>query len=136
LLADRFVLVTRVEQPQVQGYALRVFTPGRLTQSKGPRTFLTGRPGLIAGNNRSMGEIVLLLSRMVDAPVIDETGLKASYDIKLEWTALAAPAAGAADPDVSIFTALREQLGLRLDAVRTMTDFLIVDAVNETPTPD
>jgi len=70
---------------------------------------------------------------MVSAPVLDETGLKAVYDIRLEWSAaLAAPgAAAAAEPDVSLFTAVREQLGLRLEPIKTP-----VEGVEQTPTPD
>jgi uncharacterized protein (TIGR03435 family) len=139
LLADRFKLVARRETREGRGYALRVQDGGpRLQESTGPHTFLTGRPGLIAGNGRSIGEIVPLLSQMSGAPVIDETGLTGVYDVKLEWTAqLAAPAAGAAaEPEVSIFTALREQLGLRLEPIRANVDVVVVSSVEETPTPD
>jgi uncharacterized protein (TIGR03435 family) len=139
LLADRFKLVAHSEQREVQGYALRI-SPGadRLRPSEGPRTFLTGRPGLIAGNSRSFGELVPLLSQMVGTPVVDETRLTGTYDIKLEWTpSLAASAAGAAaEPEVSIFTALREQLGLRLEPIKTMAEVVVVDTIEDTPTAD
>ena len=136
LLADRFKMAAHREAVKGRGYALRVPATGhRLRDSAGARTFLTGRPGLISGNGRSIAEIVPLLSQMVSAPVVDETGLKGAYDIKLEWTPqLAASAAG--DTDVSIFTALREQLGLRLEPTDTEVTTVVVTSVEETPTPD
>ena len=139
LLADRFKLVAHSETREVQGYALRVPTGGhRLRQSEGARTFLEGRPGLIAGNSRSISELVPLLSQMVGTPVVDDTELKGSYDIKLEWTPqLAVSGTGpAAEPEISIFTALREQLGLRLEPIKTMADVVVIDAIADTPTAD
>lgn len=135
LLADRFALSARHETKTGRGYALRVPPAGhRLRESTGPRTFLTGRPGLIAGNARSIGDLIPLLSQMVGAPVEDATALKGVYDIKLEW----APrlAAGDAEPDLSIFTALREQLGLRLESIDVDVNTVVVTSVEETPTPD
>ena len=134
LLADRFSLVAHKERREGRGYALRVPAGGhRLRESAGPRTFLTGRPGLIAGNGRSTGELVALLSRMVSAPVIDETTLTGVYDLKLEWTA---QLNASAEQDISIFTALREQLGLRLEPITTTVDTVVVESVREQPTPD
>jgi len=126
LLADRFELVARRERRDGRGFALRIQTGGhRLKESAGPRTFLTGRPGLIAGNARPIADLVPLLSQMVSAPVVDETALKGAYDLKLEWT-----------EELSIYTALREQLGLRLEPVTTPVDTVVVTSIRETPTPD
>ena len=106
-----------------------------MRESTGPRTFLTGRPGSIAGDGRAIGELVPLLSQMVGAPVTDDTALKGVYDIRLEWTPHL-NAGAAADSDVSVFTALREQLGLRLEPVATTVDAVVVSSVEEVPTPD
>jgi uncharacterized protein (TIGR03435 family) len=137
LLAERFRLVARQERREGRGYALRVPTGGhRLRESTGPRTFLTGRPGLIAGNGRSISELNALLSQMVSAPVVDETALKGAYDLKLEWTPQLASTGAAEQPDVSIFTAVREQLGLRLEAIKTTVNVVVVESSEQTPTPD
>jgi uncharacterized protein (TIGR03435 family) len=138
LLVDRFKLVARREKREGRAYALRVPTTGhRLRESTGPRTFLTGRPGLIAGNGRSIAELIPLLAQMVGTAVVNETALGGVYDIKLEWTPrLAATAGPAVEPELSIFTAVREQLGLRLEPVQTVVDIVVIDSVEETPTPD
>jgi uncharacterized protein (TIGR03435 family) len=56
--------------------------------------------------------------------VVDETALKGTYDLKLEWT-----------DELSIYTALREQLGLRLEPITTPVDTVVVTSIRETPTP-
>jgi uncharacterized protein (TIGR03435 family) len=138
LLVERFKLVAHPETRQGRGYALRIPATGhRLRESTGPRTFLTGRPGLIAGNGRSMGELIPLVAQMVGTPVVNETALGGVYDVKLEWTPqLAATAGAAVEPELSIFTAVREQLGLRLEPIQTPIDVVVIDSVEEAPTPD
>ena len=139
LLADRFKLVVHREQKEAAGFALRLEPGGhRLAATKGERTFLTGRPGLIAGNGRSIAELVPLLAQMLAAPVSDQTALPSGsrYDLKLEWTPQLLPGGNppGAEPEVSLFTAVREQLGLRLDPVRLAVDVVVVDAAERAPT--
>ena len=137
LLADRFKLAVHREKKEVAGFALRVAPGGhRLIEGKGERTFLTGRPGLIAGNSRSIAELVPLLAQMVAAPVADQTALPSGnrYDLKLEWTPQLSTGGNGPEPEVSIFTALREQLGLRLDPAKTAVDVVVVDADERVPT--
>jgi uncharacterized protein (TIGR03435 family) len=139
LLADRFKLVIHRDTKEVAGFALRLAPRGhRLNEAKGERTFLTGRPGLIAGNSRSIAELVPLLAQMVAAPVSDQTALPSAsrYDLRLEWTPqlLSGGNGTSPEPEVSIFTALREQLGLRLDPVKMAVDVVVVDAAERVPT--
>ncbi len=139
LLADRFKLAVHRDQREVAGFALRVEPNGhRLIAAQGQRTFLTGRPGLIAGNGRSIAELVPVFAQMLAAPVSDETALPSGsrYDVKLEWTPQLSPVGGApgAETEVSIFTAVREQLGLRLDPARMRVDVVVVDSVERAPT--
>jgi uncharacterized protein (TIGR03435 family) len=74
--------------------------------------------------------------------VVDQTGLAGNFDVDLTWTPdqlrppspVGAPALPPIDPNgPSIFTALQEQLGLKLDAQRGLVDVLVIDRV-EKPT--
>jgi uncharacterized protein (TIGR03435 family) len=69
----------------------------------------------------------------LDRPVLDETGLSGLYNFTLEWTpdGISGPAPGATGP--SIFTAVQEQLGLKLETRHAPTEFLIIDRL-EKPT--
>ena len=69
--------------------------------------------------------------------VLDRTGLTGNFDFELQWTPddLRGGAANPVGDSPSIFAALREQLGLRLEPQRGPVEFLIVDSV-ERPTPD
>jgi uncharacterized protein (TIGR03435 family) len=55
----------------------------------------------------------------VDYPVVNETGIEGLFDLKLEWTN--------ADTGPSIFTAIQEQLGLRLTSRKTPVDVIVID---------
>ena len=64
-----------------------------------------------------------LLSTAAGRPVLDRTGLTGRYDIDLEWSR-----AGAEQPDgVSIFTAVQEQLGLKLESTTALLDVVVID---------
>jgi len=78
------------------------------------------------------------LSNTLGRTVIDKTGLIGTYDVHLRWTSDSAPT-GASPPDdsatPSLFTAIEEQLGLRLTAARGPVEYVIVDYV-ERPSPN
>ena len=95
----------------------------------------------ITGGARSIDALVQELQRLrmqglIDRPVIDRTGLGGTYDFDLRFAAssLAAPS-----PDVSelpsVFTAVQEQLGLKLEPSRGPVEVLVIDSV-ERPAPD
>jgi uncharacterized protein (TIGR03435 family) len=79
-------------------------------------------PAVLQGTNMSMTELALRLSKVVGAPVVDETHLTGGYDYRLTWRpndhAAVAEAKGRGQNDVervpSLFKALRDQMGLRL----------------------
>ena len=85
------------------------------------------------------------LAPLVGRAVIDQTGLTGNFDFDLEWTpdnvrVAPAPNDGPRIPPVnpdgpSLFTALREQLGLRLRSTRGPVEVLVIDSVSQ-PTPD
>jgi uncharacterized protein (TIGR03435 family) len=79
-----------------------------------------------------MGEFSGALSGVLERPVVDKTGLRAVYDLKLEWTP--GLAAEASEPGLSLFTAIRDQLGLSLRAQKARVDVVVVDHVEKAPT--
>jgi uncharacterized protein (TIGR03435 family) len=76
---------------------------------------------------------------MLDRPVVDKTGLSGKFDFDLEWApdetqfGGEVPVASADSPNPPLFTALQQQLGLKLEATRGPIQALVVDAV-ERPT--
>ena len=86
--------------------------------------------------------LATLLSRFLREPVVDMTGLKGWYEVKLEWTPdprqTRSPSEGGAVPPVpdggvSIFTAVQEQLGLRLESRKGPLEVLVVDRAERSP---
>ncbi len=70
-----------------------------------------------------------LLAVVAGRTVTDETGLEGGFDFNLEWTPEETPADLASTP--SIFTAIQEQLRLRLEARREKTEILVIDHVEK-----
>jgi len=106
--------------------------------------FRQGRARLQAGNT-TMTMLAEAFTRQLDRVVIDETGLDGKYDITLNWTPEATepggrhPAAGAASPedsvpDVNLFAAVEQQLGLKLISKKTPRDTLVIDRAEKVPT--
>ena len=75
----------------------------------------------------------LASSFLLDRPVIDMTGLSGVFDVDLAWAEeLAAEVPGTLRLP-SVFTAVKEQLGLRLEGRKALIDFLVIDHVESTP---
>jgi len=100
--------------------------------------------GTLGLRGQSIGAFVTLLPQFVDRQVIDRTGLTGLYDLTLKWTPEAIPSllglpqapVPPADPDVpNIFTALQEQLGLKLESGRGPVEVIVIDRL-EKPTLD
>jgi uncharacterized protein (TIGR03435 family) len=106
-------------------------------------------PGAMNGGGFPLSQLATTLSQFVQRVVVDRTGLTGNYDLELKWTPdrnmpgapIGPPPPGVPplppiDPDgPSIFTAVQEQLGLKLDPQRGPVDVLVVDSV-ERPSPD
>jgi uncharacterized protein (TIGR03435 family) len=90
-----------------------------------------------------MARLSNLLSMILQRSVVDRTDLIGSFDITLDYTAdqtfgyaLGAPPSGAVTPDgPSLFTALEEQLGLKLQSTKAAVDVFVIDSVAQ-PEPD
>ena len=105
-----------------------------------------GRVGTLQSNGMPLSELAMALSGRVGRAVIDQTGLAGPWDLALSYAPDSAQipagtlAPGAAPPAAtqdapSLFTALQEQLGLRLVSTTAPVDVLVVDRVSR-PTPD
>lgn len=156
LLADRFAVRLHTESRDMPIYALGVT---RADLALGPRinraTAACERtpcdvrhaPGTLRASGMTMAELAANLSIWVDRLVTDRTALGGTFDLRLQWTPDRLPQpptqlwtadlpVDAVDPNgPSMFTALQEQLGLRLDAQRGPVDVFVVDRV-ERPTAD
>ena len=86
----------------------------------------------ITGEAVGLQMLVLNLANAVECPVLDKTGLIGKYDFKLEWTPDSVSGSGPTEGQVSgpsLFAALQEQLGLRLEAQRAQAEMLVIDHV-------
>ena len=145
LLLDRFKLSFHRENRQVDGYALVRARAGDLGPSLRPsavdceKVFATTprcREGGISANTMKMVGVPLwsvlqVVIGQVGAPVSDETQLAGTYDVELRWSNDVAPS----DDLQSIFTAVQEQLGLKLEKRRVTTEVIVVDHI-ERPSSD
>ena len=98
------------------------------------------RPGLgrMTGKSTTMRQLASVLSGLVQRSVVDRTDLTGVFDLDLEWSptaqnADAADVAPSVDSGISLFTALQEQLGVKLRSQRGPVDYVVIDRV-EPPT--
>ena len=114
---------------------------GRRSSAAGGRRpcYMSASRRSITADTQTMQQLASALQSLTGRPVMDRTGLAGAFDFDLAWTSgPVAPAPGAGPPlddGPSIFTALQEQLGLRLESGRGTFDVVVVDAVHR-PTPD
>ena len=79
----------------------------------------------------TLDSLCQILEFELDRPVLNRTGLSGSFAIQLQWASERAPSANPPDPSrPSLFTAIQEQLGLKLESIRTPVDFFIIDNVD------
>ena len=77
--------------------------------------------------NVSMTGLANFLDSELERPVIDKSGLKGGFDFKLEWS----PDQTSDSTVPSIFTALQEQLGLRLESGKGPVEILVIDSIEK-----
>jgi uncharacterized protein (TIGR03435 family) len=142
VLRDRFGLILRAETRELPVYALTVAKGG---QKLSPPTvanhgvFLQARgTQLIAsGPGATLKMLAESLARELGRPVTDETGLDGPYNFKLEWTRDSPAGPPSPDEPVSapggptIFTALTEQLGLRLESRKGPVPVYVIEKIDK-----
>jgi uncharacterized protein (TIGR03435 family) len=138
LLAERFKLMTHREQRKMSYYALVPAKNGPKIPAVTdvPDGFRGATYGGRINSIVQMPGLAYLLSRFErERPIIDQTGLRGMYEVKLEWSfqQLQDPKA---PPGPSLFTALTEQLGLKLEARKGPVEILVVDSAEKVPAPN
>jgi uncharacterized protein (TIGR03435 family) len=129
LLADRFKLQVHREKKEMPCYALVVGKSGsKLTKAEKEGGNMSMSRGSFTGQGLPVKAIAHAVEQVLGRAVIDKTGLTGNFDFKLEWTPDEARTDG---EGASIFTALQEQLGLRLENTRGLVDTVMVDRLEK-----
>jgi uncharacterized protein (TIGR03435 family) len=150
ILAERFKLVAHHETHELPIYQLVIGKNGSKLKESAPDDPSSATParkgmmfglGKVTATGGSMSMFITPLSRQLGRIIVDKTGLTGKYDFTLEWTpeggapppAGASPS-GAAPPDQpgpDIFTAIQEQLGLKLEPTKGPVDVIVVDHIEK-----
>jgi uncharacterized protein (TIGR03435 family) len=148
LVAERFKLTFHRDKQELSVYVLSVAKGGpKLTKSEGdpnglPGLFFRGKLGDLGVRNANMGDFTgLMQSAVLDRPVVDQTELTGRYDFTLVWTpddsqfsgmgAKIPPPTDSANAPPNLYTAIQEQIGLKLDATKAPADVMVVDHVEK-----
>lgn len=139
LLAERFHLAVHKETKELPIYALVIAKGGirmqpNLAPDGSPQGMSMGR-AMFKGQRAAMDGLANGLSGLTGRPIHDETGLTGFYDFKMEWTPETAPpipgeeqrTADSTGP--TLFTALQEQLGLKLESRKGPVEIVVIDRV-------
>jgi uncharacterized protein (TIGR03435 family) len=132
LLEQRLKVATHRVTKMFPGYALIVAKGGEKLQPAKADT----RPHANIFSNRLQAQhmdpdhFVEILSHPVGYPVVDKTGITGNFDIDLSY----APANDSSSLLPSLFTALQEQLGLKLESQRVPVEMLVIDHADKIPT--
>jgi uncharacterized protein (TIGR03435 family) len=141
LLADRFNLKVHNEQRELSVYALTVGKGGpKMTKSlgnpDGPPDDQFSRSAWLRETNTTMAEFAKGLQFVLDKPVVDHTGLTGRWDFRVQWTpdesqfgGMVPPPSANPNAPPGLFTAIQEQIGLKLELVKEPADVLVVDHV-------
>jgi uncharacterized protein (TIGR03435 family) len=134
LLAERFKLAIHRESKPIEAYVLVVAKSGvKLEKAEDEESTTNSGHGSIDAQVITMKRFAEVLSRQMDFPVVDQTSVEGTFNLKLKWSPesdrpvnpgqLPAP-----DSGVSVFTAI-QRFGLRLVAGKTPVDVLVIDHV-------
>ncbi len=147
LLADRFKLTFHRDTKELAVYALAVGKTGpKLAKNDSdpnglPGLFFRGL-GVLPARNATMADFAgVMQTAVLDRPVVDQTKLPGRYDFMLTWTpdesqfgglgVKVPPPADNASAPPGLFTAIQEQLGLKLDSTKAPVEVLVVDHVEK-----
>ena len=137
LLANRFRLAMHGERRSISAFVLETAKNGpKLEKSAangdcGNSTNSNNTTVTISERNCDLDAFARTLGRQMDAPVVNQTGLEGVFNFKVQWTREKAqppkPGDGALVEGPTLFTAIQEQLGLRLRAQKTQVEIIVID---------
>jgi uncharacterized protein (TIGR03435 family) len=148
LLAERFKLVVHTDQKVMPAYALVLGKSGPKLQAAEPAILTEQRcdPGVgVAGlrhvvcHHLTMAVLADTLQELsprdFDVPVVDQTGLRGTYDFKLDWAPPSRPDAASSDvvAGMTVFDAVEAQLGLKLDRKKLPLPIIVIEYVERVP---
>jgi len=148
LLADRFQLKFHREKKELSVYALTVgktglkFAKSERDPDSLPGLFFRGPGTNLNVTNATMAQFASLMqSAVLDRPVVDQTSLTEKYDFILKWTpdqgqllglgGAPPPPANLSDAPPDLFTAIQQQLGLKLESTRAPADVVVIERVEK-----
>ncbi len=133
LLSDRFKLRTHREIRDLAAFSLVVNKGGpRLTPSADIAATPDAKPmisvgrGVLIGKRISMTGLADALGMQSDRTVLDRTGIQGTFDLTLKWSPDVADTEG-----LSLVSAIREQLGLRLESTKAAVEVLVIDSAEK-----
>jgi uncharacterized protein (TIGR03435 family) len=142
LLVERFKITARIEKKEIAGYQLVVGKGGpKLAASPGPpsenidpapytiKPDKDGYPNLPPGRRSFM----TAARGRVHQPIVDATGLTGKYDFEIYWSADAMSTDPPPDSGTSLFTAVQQQLGLKLEPKKVPGDTVVIDHIERSP---
>jgi uncharacterized protein (TIGR03435 family) len=135
LLIDRFRLRFHTVSKEMPGFALTVngrskLKPSAMTEEQSERT-IRRRGAALVGKGVTAGTLATIFGSYLSRPVADETGLKGLYDFEIAWTERADQVAPEDQGGVSLISALRDQLGLRLTPRSVGVDTIVIDSAEK-----
>jgi uncharacterized protein (TIGR03435 family) len=133
LLIQRFKLATRRGSKDVSGYALVVGKGGlNLKPGKPDSSMPSILPNGVQASSIPLAVLAGILTRVAGRPVVDKTGIAGNYNVKLRY----APANDPNSELPSVFSALQEQAGLKLEPAKVPYAVVIIDHVERVPIQD
>lgn len=135
LLKDRFQFTFHCEQTEGPVYWLELDKPGKLGPALKPSppdsqpnisVDSNGERNSMRASKMTMADVASALRRQAGRPVEDHTGLKGNFDFQIQW----APDETSESADPSLFTVLKEQLGLKLRSAKGNLETIVIDRIN------
>jgi len=136
LLMDRFGLAFHHETKMRAGFGLVISKNGPKIQPVPDvgTHYNDNRPGKMQRQRTTIGDLASALAYILRQPVVDETRMEGRYNVMLTYAPERGPDASPADDGPSIFTAIEEQLGLKLEPRKLPVDIFVVDRCQRIPT--